>query len=218
MSTKDVLNGLKEAVINFDADKSVELAKKAIEIGIPPTVAITDGLAKGLQIVGEHFKNGELFLMHLMGAAEAAKKPIDEILQPEILKRNTSASSLGKIVLGTAAGDIHDIGKNLVAALLFAEGFEVIDLGKDVSAEEFIRQIKKENPQIVGISALLTTTQHMQKELIEALKENGLRDKVKVIVGGAPITEEWANEIGADGFGADAMDAVEVVKELLRQL
>ncbi len=215
MSTEEVLKGLKDAVVNFDADKAVELAKKALDIGLEPTVAITKGIAEGLKVIGERFEKGELFLMHIVAAAETAKKPIDEVLQPEILKRKSSMESLGKVVLGTVAGDIHDIGKNLVGALLFAAGFEVIDLGKDVPVDVFVQKVKETNADIVGASALLSTTLPMQKELIEALKKAGLRDKVKVMIGGAPVTREWGEEIGADGVGVDAMDAVRVAKELI---
>ena len=215
MSTEEVLKGLKDAVVNFDADKAVELAKKALDIGLEPTVAITKGIAEGLKVIGERFEKGELFLMHIVAAAETAKKPIDEVLQPEILKRKSSMENLGKVVLGTVAGDIHDIGKNLVGALLFAAGFEVIDLGKDVPVDVFVQKVKETNADIVGASALLSTTLPMQKELIEALKKAGLRDKVKVMIGGAPVTREWGEEIGADGVGVDAMDAVRVAKELI---
>jgi corrinoid protein of di/trimethylamine methyltransferase len=215
MSTDEILDGLKDAVINFDETRALELSEKGLEMGLEPTVAITEGLAKGLLIVGEGYQNGELFLMELVGAAEVAKKTIDMVLQPEIVKRSVSIESKGKVILGTAAGDIHDIGKNLVGALLFSAGFEVIDIGKDISTEQFIEVIKEEKPQIVGISALLTTTLPKQKELIEALKKSGLRDKVKVMVGGAPATKEWADEIGADGFGADALDAVRVAEKLV---
>jgi len=215
MPTEEVLKGLKDAVVNFDADKAVELAKKALDIGLEPTVAITKGIAEGLKVIGERFEKGELFLMHIVAAAETAKKPIDEVLQPEILKRKSSVESLGKVVLGTVAGDIHDIGKNLVGALLFAAGFEVIDLGKDVPVDVFVQKVKETNADIVGASALLSTTLPMQKELIEALKKAGLRDKVKVMIGGAPVTREWGEEIGADGVGVDAMDAVRVAKELI---
>jgi len=215
MSTDEILNGLREAVINFDADKAMEYSKKAVKNGIDPSVAISEGLAKGLREIGERFEKGELFLMHIVAAAETAKKPIDEVLQPELAKKKGSMKSLGKVVLGTVSGDIHDIGKNLVAALLFAAGFEVIDLGKDVSTEVFVRKVKETEADIVGASALLSTTLPMQKDLVEALKKAGIREKVKVMIGGAPVTKEWAEEIGADGVGVDAMDAVRVAKELV---
>jgi methylmalonyl-CoA mutase cobalamin-binding domain/chain len=151
-----------------------------------------------------------------VAAAEAAKGAIDEVLQPEISRRREERRGLGVVVLGTVEGDIHDIGKNLVAAMLFAGGFEVIDLGKDVPTEEFIKKAKEVKADIVGASALLTTTIPMQREIIKALAKEGIRDKVKVIVGGAPVTQEWADEIGADGYGADAVEAVKLAKNLLK--
>lgn len=211
----EVLNELMNAVTNFDADKAVMVAKKAVRIGVDPTEAIEKGLAKGLQTVGERFERGELFLMHLAAAAEAAKRAIDEVLQPEIAKQELERKGLGVVVIGTVEGDIHDIGKNLVGAMLFAAGFDIHDIGKDVDTEVFVKKVKELNPDIVAASALLSTTLPAQRKLIEALKASGIRDKVKVIVGGAPVTEEWAKEIGADGYAEDAPGAVKLVKTLL---
>jgi len=211
----EVLEEMKNAVVNFDVERAVESAKRALEMGIDPVEAIDKGLTKGLRIIGEKFEKGELFLMHIVAAAETAKRAIDEVLQPEILKRKTERKVLGKVVIGTAAGDIHDIGKNLVAVMLFIAGFEVFDLGRDVPVGEFIKKAKDVNADIVATSALLSTTLLVQQEIIEALKEAGIRDKVKVMVGGAPVTQEWAERIGADGYGADAIEAVGVAKRLL---
>lgn len=211
----EVLNELMNAVTNFDADKAVMVAKKAVRIGVDPTEAIEKGLAKGLQTVGERFERGELFLMHLAAAAEAAKRAIDEVLQPEIAKQELERKGLGVVVIGTVEGDIHDIGKNLVGAMLFAAGFDIHDIGKDVDTEVFVKKVKELNPDIVAASALLSTTLPAQRKLIEALKASGIRDKVKVIVGGAPVTDEWAKEIGADGYAEDAPGAVKLVKTLL---
>ena len=211
----EILEEMKNAVVNFDVERAVESAKRALEMGIDPVEAIDKGLTKGLRIIGEKFEKGELFLMHIVAAAETAKRAIDEVLQPEILKRKTERKVLGKVVIGTAAGDIHDIGKNLVAVMLFIAGFEVFDLGRDVPVGEFIKKAKDVNADIVATSALLSTTLLVQQEIIEALKEAGIRDKVKVMVGGAPVTQEWAERIGADGYGADAIEAVGVAKRLL---
>ena len=211
----EILDEMKNAVVNFDVERAVESAKRALEMGIDPVEAIDKGLTKGLRIIGEKFEKGELFLMHIVAAAETAKRAIDEVLQPEILKRKTERKVLGKVVIGTAAGDIHDIGKNLVAVMLFIAGFEVFDLGRDVPVGEFIKKAKDVNADIVATSALLSTTLLVQQEIIEALKEAGIRDKVKVMVGGAPVTQEWAERIGADGYGADAIEAVGVAKRLL---
>jgi len=153
--------------------------------------------------------------MHLVAAAEASKKALNEILEPRIVKAKAERKSLGKIVIGTVAGDIHDIGKNIVASMLFAAGFEVHDLGKDVPVSEFIKKEKEVKANIVASSALLSTTLPVQHEIVKALVAEGLRDKVKVIVGGAPVTEEWVKEIGADGFGENAVEAVNVTKKVL---
>ncbi|MFQ5712373.1 MAG: corrinoid protein [Candidatus Geothermarchaeales archaeon] len=211
----EVLEELKNAVVNFDVEGAVESARKALEMGIDPVKAIEGGLTKGLRIIGERFEKGELFLMHIVAAAEAARRAIDEVLQPEILKRKAERKVLGRVVIGTVAGDIHEIGKNLVAVMLFIAGFEVFDLGRDVPVEEFVKKAKDVNADIVATSALLSTTLLVQREIIEALEAAGIRDKVKVIVGGAPVTQEWAERIGADGYGADAMEAVSVAKRLL---
>jgi len=211
----EVLEEMKNAVISFDVEKAIESARKALEMGVDPVEAIEEGLTKGLQIIGERFEKGELFLMHIVAAAEAARRAIDEVLQPEILKRKAERKILGRVVIGTVAGDIHEIGKNLVAVMLFIAGFEVFDLGRDVPVEEFVKKAKDVNANIVAASALLSTTLLVQREIIEALEAAGIRDKVKVIVGGAPVTEEWAERIGADGYGADAMEAASVAKRLL---
>jgi len=215
MSKEELIEKLKSAVLEFDADGAVEAAKQAISAGIDPVEAIESGIAAALKVIGDKFDKGELFLMHLIAAAEAAKKAIDDVLQPEIIKRKEARKTLGKVVIGTVAGDIHDIGKNIVAAMLFAAGFEVHNLGKDVPVEEFVNKAKELNVDIVAMSALLSTTLPVQKEVIEALKKAGIRDKVKVMVGGAPVTREWAEQIGADGYGADALEAVSVAKRLV---
>lgn len=211
----EVLEELKNAVTDFDEEKAVESARKALEMGIDPVEAIEGGLTKGLRIIGEKFEKEELFLMHIVAAAEAARRAIDEVLQPEILKRKAERKVLGRVVIGTVHGDIHDIGKNLVAVMLFIAGFEVFDLGRDVPVKEFIKKAKDVNADIVAASTLLSTTLLMQREIIEALEAAGIRGKVKVLVGGAPVTQEWAERIGADGYGADAMEAAGVAKRLL---
>jgi len=151
----------------------------------------------------------------LVAAAEPAQKAVKELLEPEIKKKAGERKSLGKVVIGTVQGDIHDIGKNIVAAMLFAAGFDVIDLGKDVPAEEFAKKAKEVGANIVGASALLSTTLPVQKEIIEALKAMGIRDKVKTIFGGAPCTPEWVEEIGGDGYAENAIEAVKVAKRLI---
>lgn len=208
---EDIIN----AVLTFDPDKVAEATKKALARGDDPVKIIDNGLAEALRIVGKKFEDGELFLMHLVAAAEPVQKAITEILQPELAKRKEQRKSLGKVVLGTVAGDIHDIGKNIVAAMLFAAGFEVFDVGKDVPTEQFIAKAKETNANIVGASALLSTTLPIQKDILQATVAAGMRSNVKLIFGGAPVTEEWVKKIGADGYAEDAVQAVKVAKTLL---
>lgn len=211
--TEDILNRLKEAVINYDVDETVKVAQEVIETGFDPLKAIEEGLAAGLQVIGDKFGRGEIFLPMLMISAEATKKAL-AILEPAVAN-GKSRKVLGKVVIGTVEGDIHDIGKSIVAAMLTANGFEVHDVGCDVPTSKFIEKVKEVNPDIIGMSALLTTTMPKMTEVINALKKEGLREKVKVMVGGAPVSAAWAEQIGADTYGEDAMAAVDVVKKLL---
>ena len=209
-----VTEAVKEALRSFDEDRLVEITKKALAEGHNPQ-EVLDAITAGLREIGDKFEKGEFFLAELVTAGEAAKTVITEQLKP-LLKRNGSASqALGHVVMGTVAGDIHDIGKGIVASMLFTAGFEVTDLGVDVPAEKFVEVVRENDPDVVGMSALLTTTLPMQRATIEALGKNRLRDKVKVIVGGSPVTNEWAKEIGADGYAEDAIGAVKLVKRLL---
>ena len=211
MSEEEITN----AVLSFDGDKVTEVTKKALKEGQDP-VKVLDELTKALRIVGKKFEDGEFFLMHLVAAAEPVQRVIKDILEPEMLKRKESRKSLGKVVLGTVAGDIHDIGKNIVGAMLFAAGFEVFDIGKDIPPEQFVAKAKEVNATLVGASALLSTSLPMQREIVEGIVAAGLRDKVKLIFGGAPVTEEWVREIGGDGYAENAMEAVNVAKKLLK--
>lgn len=213
MSEEKIIEGLKTAVMNYDVEGAGELAKKALDLGIDPIRAIEEGLAKGIREVGEKFAKKELFLPELIMAAETMKNCL-KVFEPELQSRKIERKSLGKVLIGTVAGDIHDIGKTIVAALLTANGFEVIDLGVDVSAQTFVKEAKELRPQIVALSALLTTSLPQQREVIENLKKEGIRNDVKVMVGGAPVGIEWAEEIGADGYGANATEAVDVAKRL----
>ncbi len=205
---------LKEQLLTFDADKFVGTIKKLIDEGLSP-IEVVNALTQVLKEIGKKFESGELFLVHLVAAGDLARRATTEVLEPLLKKSSGERKTLGKVVIGTVAGDIHDIGKNIVAMLLFTAGFEVYDLGKDVSTEEFVKKTKEVNPDLVAMSALLTTTLPAQREVVQALTKSGLRDKVKILVGGAPTTGDWAKEIGADGHGADAIDAVKVAKKLL---
>ncbi|MDH5437389.1 MAG: corrinoid protein [Candidatus Bathyarchaeota archaeon] len=211
--TEDVLNRLKEAVTNYDVDGAVKAAQEVIKTGFDPLRAIEEGLADGLKVIGDKFGSGEIFLPMLMISAEATKKAL-AILEPAVAE-GKSRKVLGKVVIGTVEGDIHDIGKSIVAAMLTANGFEVHDIGCDVPTSTFIEKVKEVDPDIIGMSALLTTTMPKMTELINTLKKGGLREKVKVIVGGAPVSAAWAEQIGADAYGEDAMAAVDVTKKLL---
>jgi len=209
-----ILQKLSKAVEEFDADRAKEAAIEAINAGLDPLRAIDEGLAKGIRIIGNLFENKEAFLPELIMAGEAMKAGT-QVLMEEIRRRGLSIKKLGTVLIGTVHGDLHDIGKNIVISMLESAGFEVIDLGVDVPAEAFVKKVKEVQPDVLGMSALLTTTAPGQEKVIELLKEYGLRHKVKVIIGGAATSERWANEIGADAYAADAIEAVRKIKTLL---
>lgn len=215
MRREAIYEDLVNAVLSFDSQRVNDATRKALDLGEDPVDIIEQGLTKALRIVGKKYEDGEFFIMHLVAAAEPVQRVIQDILQPELLKRKTQRKTLGKVVMGTVAGDIHDIGKNIVEAMLFAGGFEIYDLGKDVSAEQFVSKAKEENAHIVGASALLSTSMPVQKEIVKAVVAAGLRDKVKLIFGGAPVTQEWTKEIGGDGYAEDAVEATKVAKRLI---
>ena len=215
MSVKEeLIKRLKEAVVSGDPEEVSKIARKIIEAGIDPLEAVEKALVAGVLELGDMWVRGEAFIADVVAAADAMKAGLS-ILKNDIAKKGKSVKYLGRIVIGTVEGDIHDIGKSIVATLWEASGFEVIDLGVDVSPQRFVEAIKSYNPDVVGMSALLTTSMLKQKETIEAIKQAGLRDKVKIVIGGAPTTEEWAREIGADGWAPDAFSAVGLVKRLL---
>jgi len=206
-----LLEEAKQAIIDCDLSKAEQSAKKALEAGIEPYTVITDGLVPGITKVGDLFDRGELFLPELMLAAEAMKAGT-AICMAQVPEGNAMVAK--KVVIGTVEGDIHDIGKSLVISFLLANGFEVYDLGRDVPSEKFVEKVIEIKPDVVGISALLTTTMIGQKSVIEALKKAGLKDKVKIIIGGAPTNQSWADQIGADAYGENAVDAVRKIKQL----
>lgn len=215
MKEKEIIDGLKNGIITYDINTTSELAKKALKMGIDPIKAIEKGLVEGIREVGIKFENKEIFLSELIMAAEAMNRGL-RVLEVELKKRKKQRKALGRVMIGTVAGDIHDLGKTIVAAMLTANGFEVIDLGVNVPTQTFVDKVREFQPQILALSALLTATLPAQKEVIKALKKAGLREKIKVIVGGAPVTPEWAKEIGADGYAADAKEAVEIAKKLIQ--
>lgn len=210
---KAALEKLKEIVMDFDVDNAEKVAKEVVAQNVDPLEAartLTDAIRK----IGDGFAKGDYFLPDLVCAAEVLKKAIP-VFTEEIQKQGKKSGSLGKVVIGTVFGDIHSIGKGMVATLLYAAGFEVVDLGINVKADTFLDAIKEHRPDILAMSALLTTTAVEQKNVIEGLKKENLREKVKVIVGGSPINQEFADSIGADGYGATAPDGVKVAKSLL---
>ncbi len=210
----DLEKTIKEAVLSFDPDKLEEAVKKSLESGYG-ALEIINALTSALKVVGDMFERGEIFLVQLIVAGESSKNVTSKYLEPLIKKEGGKREALGRVVIGTVAGDIHEIGKNIVASMLTSAGFEVIDLGTDVPVEKFVDAVRKYKPDILCLSALLTTTMHVQKEVIEALKRAGLREKVKVVVGGSPVTLSWAEEIGADGYAEDAVEAVRLAKKLV---
>ncbi len=203
---------LSQAVFEGDEARVVEVTKSLLDSGVDPLDVINKGLIAGMDRVGVLFKNNEMFVPEVLMSAKAMNAGV------EVVKEKQQAfdmPSLGKVVIGTVRGDLHDIGKNLVAMMMESSGFTVYNLGVDIEPAKFVEAVKEYRPDIVAMSALLTTTMMNMKETIDALKEAGLKDKVKVIIGGAPITQEFADEIGADGYAPDAASATEVCKQLV---
>jgi 5-methyltetrahydrofolate--homocysteine methyltransferase len=212
--TETEFRAMHQAVVDGDADAAEAAARAAIEAGIPPLVAIDEGFMPGMKEVGAGFAAGDLFLPDMMLAARAMQRALG-VLEPELKAAAVERTVAGRVVIGTVAGDIHEIGKNLVGMLLSTSGFEVHDLGVNVAPERFVEAVRERRADIVGLSALLTTTMTGQRTVIAALNDAGLRPPVKVMVGGAPVTGAWAEEIGADGYSEDAMGAVELAKRLM---
>ncbi len=209
----DYIQRLKDLVTEYDIDNAEAVAKEAILNGTDP-IAASAALTDAIREVGDAFGRGDLFLPDLVCASEVLKKAFP-VINEAIDKKGLSQKSLGKVVIGTVFGDIHSIGKGMVATLLYAAGFKVIDLGINVKSEDFLRAVKEEHADVLAMSALLTTTAMEQKNVIKGLKDAGIRDKVKVIVGGSPINQDFADSIGADGYGSTAPDGVKVIKRLL---
>lgn len=203
-----------QSIIDGDSDISTELAQKSIEMGIPPLDAITKGFVVGVNYIGDQFGLGEAFLPELVMAGEAMKAAV-AVLEPELLKLGEAREIMGRVVLATVEGDIHEIGKTLVGTMLSASGFEVTDMGVDQPAEKIIGKALEINANLIGLSALLTTTMVRQRELIEELDKENLRPRIQVMVGGAPITRDWATKIKADGTSEDAVGAVQLAKQLV---
>ncbi len=213
MSRKELLDRLAQAVIDGEPEDAEELAREALAQGLDPLACINEGLTAGIDRVGELFASGEYFLPDLIIGGEAMKAAL-AVLEPA-LAGDQQREVLGRVVLGTVEGDLHEIGKTLVGTMLTANGFSVTDIGIDKPAADFVAAVKDSNANLVGASALLTTTMLQQQKIIEALQEAGLRDRVKMMVGGAPVTQSWADKIGADGYAEDAISAVALAKRLV---
>lgn len=211
--SEELFQTMAQSIIDGEVEEAERLARESIERGIEPLDAINKGFVLGLDEVGEQFGCGDMFLPDLVMAAEAMKAAV-ALLEPELAKRGSARTVLGKVVIGTVEGDIHDIGKTLVATMLSASGFQVYDLGVNVPVATFAEKARELDADIVGVSSLLTTTMVKQRNVVEALEDIGLRPKVKIMVGGAPVTRSWAEEIGADAYSEDAIGAVKVAKEL----
>ena len=213
-ATNEMVKQLAQAVIEGDIDKSKELTTAMVSNGVSPTAILNEGLTKGLMVVGERFGNGDAFLTDLMLSAEAMKTGL-QVVEPELRKSHVEREYVGTVVIGTVEGDIHDIGKTIVATMFEVSGFRVVDLGCDVKSQVFLEKIGETKANLLGLSALLSTTMGKQQETIKSLEAKGVRSTVKVMVGGAPVTPEWAKQIGADDTAPDAMLAVTKAKHLI---
>jgi corrinoid protein of di/trimethylamine methyltransferase len=216
VNEENVLARLREAVLKYDSEAAVEAAKEAIELKIDTVKAIEEGLAKGLREIGDRFEKGELYLPHLIMGADAMEAAIHE-LEGHMSKEGLESTIRGTVVIGTVEGDIHDLGLRIVASMLRANGFKVYDLGFNTKTFDFIQKAKDVDADIIAVSSLMTTTMPFMKDLIEALDASGLRDKYSVMIGGGPVTERWAKEIGASAYGRDATEAVRVAKEIMAE-
>ncbi len=211
--SSDILDNLKKAILDYDPEASTEWARKAVEAGVNPADALA-AMTDAIRVIGEGFRVGDLFLPDLVGAADAltAATPI---IEEEIQRIGAKTETMGIVVIGTVYGDIHTIGKTMVATLLQAEGFTVHDIGINVTAEEFVAGIRKHKPDILAMSALMTMTAPEQRKVVESLQAEGLRDSVKIMVGGGAITQEFADSIGADGYNPTAPGAAKLARTLM---
>ena len=206
------LNTITQALIAGDKDQVTGLVQKAVDGNVAANKILNEGLIKGMDIVGDRMQEGDMFIPEVLMSARAMSAAV-AILKP-LLGEDESVVT-GKVVIGTAKGDMHDIGKNLVSMMLESAGFEIIDLGVDVAPEQFVQAVKDHQAQIVGLSALLTTTMPMMQTTIDALKQSGVREQVKVLIGGAPVNQEFADKIGADGYAPDAGSASKLAKQIM---
>jgi corrinoid protein of di/trimethylamine methyltransferase len=214
MDPKEILANLSAAIIEGDGDKARKNAQEALGNKVDPLKAVEEGLSRGMAIVGENFEKGEAYLPELLMAADTFSAAM-EVLKPEIESQKKQMARAGTVLIGTVKSDVHNIGKNIVATVLETQGFDVVDIGIDNSSLKFIEEAQKVKADVIALSSLMTTTMPGQKEVIDTLKEMKLRDKYFVIAGGGPVTQEWADRIGADGYGKSAVHAAEMVKALM---
>jgi corrinoid protein of di/trimethylamine methyltransferase len=214
MEKEQILENLAVAIVEGDEDKAVENAKAAMEAKLDPLETVENGLSKGMDDIGEKFGKGEVFLPELLMAANAFKSAM-EILKPELEAQQMQTAQQGTILIGTVKGDVHNIGKDIVSTVLETKGFNVVDIGVDNDTLSIIQEAEKADADVIALSCLMTTTMPAQREFIEVLEEMNLREKYFVVVGGGPVTQEWADEIKADGYGESAVEAPALVKELI---
>jgi len=214
MKKEQILENLATSIVEGDEDMALETTRTALEMQVDPLEAVEQGLSKGMDVIGEQFGSGDVFLPELLMAANAFKAAMD-ILKPELETQNKQTEHRGTVLVGTVKGDVHNIGKDIVRTVLETKGFDVVDMGVDNDALTIIQEAAKVQADVIALSCLMTTTMPAQKEFIEILDEMKLRDKYFVIVGGGPVTQEWADEINADGFGESAVHAPSLVKGLM---
>lgn len=216
MAKDQLIQGLYDSIVTLDKGKALKLAKDALEEDVDISEVIEMGMSQAMQEVGRRFQCGEMFLPELQMSADVFQVAMD-ILQPKLMETEKDVKAPAKVIIGTVKGDLHSIGKNLVAIMLRTAGFEVVDLGVDVPTFTFLEEAEKRGADVIALSALLTTTMPRQGEIVEALHGQRIREKYKVIVGGGPVNQEWADRIGADGYGQTAADAIAVANRLLTQ-
>jgi len=216
LKEQEILKRLSDAVLQFDSEAAADAARASVAAKMNPVRAIEEGLAVGLRVIGDKFEAGELWLPHLILGAEAMEAAI-KVLEEHMPKGALESTSRGTVVIGTVEGDIHDLGLRIVASMLRANGFKVYDLGCNARSLDLIQKAKEVDADIIAASSLMTTTMPFMRDLIEALESAGLRDRFKVLVGGGPVSKEWAKAIGADGYGKDASEAVKAAKQLVQK-
>jgi len=217
MEKEQIFDNLATAIVDGDEDLAIENAQAALEMQLDTLETVENGLSKGMDEIGEQFGNGEVFLPELLMAANAFKAAM-ELLKPELAAQNMQTVQRGTVLIGTVKGDVHNIGKDIVSTVLETKGFEVVDMGVDNDTLSIIQEAKKAQADVIALSCLMTTTMPAQREFIEILEEMNLREKYFVVVGGGPVTQEWADEIKADGYGKSAVEAPQLVQDLMSKI